>query len=382
MALLIECPNCKNRNSLKNLICKCGKKIRKESNKCYWIEYYIDGQRKRERIGHSKLAAENRFREVQTAKVEGRYIKNVKGVKLTLNELRKWYLSLSEVRNLSTYNTLLSRVAHPVRIIGESKYASSLSLDDIEHYRLSRGQEESRWSKNNKVTAATINKEISAFKSMLNFAVKYGKIESNPIIKAAKLKDDNVRQRIISQNELENLLSFSPVHLKPILKMAYYEPMRKEEIIGLTWDEIDLQSNFIRLSANRTKGKKNGRSIPIHPLIKEMLYSLPRSITTNRVFLYLDKQGRYRPFKGFSRSWNRVRKLAGLNDVVFHDFRHTAITNMRKAGNPPSVIMKASGHKTMSMFLRYNLVDDEDLRSMKWNDESIEMGNRVRESEN
>ena len=382
MALLIECPNCKNRNSPKKLICKCGKKIRKESNKCYWIEYYIDGQRKRERIGHSKLAAENRFREVQTAKVEGRYIKNVKGVKLTLNELRKWYLSLSEVRNLSTYNTLLSRVAHPVRLIGESKYASSLSLDDIEHYRLSRGQEESRWSKNNKVTAATINKEISAFKSMLNFAVKYGKIESNPIIKAAKLKDDNVRQRIISQNELENLLSFSPVHLKPILKMAYYEPMRKEEIIGLTWDEIDLQSNFIRLSANRTKGKKNGRSIPIHPLIKEMLYSLPRSITTNRVFLYLDKQGRYRPFKGFSRSWNRVRKLAGLNDVVFHDFRHTAITNMRKAGNPPSVIMKASGHKTMSMFLRYNLVDDEDLRSMKWNDESIEMGNRVRESEN
>ena len=379
---MIECPNCKNRNSLKKLICKCGKKIRKESNKCYWIEYYIDGQRKRERIGHSKLAAENRFREVQTAKVEGRYIKNVKGVKLTLNELRKWYLSLSEVRNLSTYNTLLSRVAHPVRLIGESKYASSLSLDDIEHYRLSRGKEESRWSKNNKVTAATINKEISAFKSMLNFAVKYGKIESNPIIKAAKLKDDNVRQRIISQNELENLLSFSPVHLKPILKMAYYEPMRKEEIIGLTWDEIDLQSNFIRLSANRTKGKKNGRSIPIHPLIKEMLYSLPRSITTNRVFLYLDKQGRYRPFKGFSRSWNRVRKLAGLNDVVFHDFRHTAITNMRKAGNPPSVIMKASGHKTMSMFLRYNLVDDEDLRSMKWNDESIEMGNRVRESEN
>ena len=382
MALLIECPNCKNRNSLKKLICKCGKKIRKESNKCYWIEYYIDGQRKRERIGHSKLAAENRFREVQTAKVEGRYIKNVKGVKLTLNELRKWYLSLSEVRNLSTYNTLLSRVAHPVRLIGESKYASSLSLDDIEHYRLSRGKEESRWSKNNKVTAATINKEISAFKSMLNFAVKYGKIESNPIIKAAKLKDDNVRQRIISQNELENLLSFSPVHLKPILKMAYYEPMRKEEIIGLTWDEIDLQSNFIRLSANRTKGKKNGSSIPIHPLIKEILYSLPRSITTNRVFLYLDKQGRYRPFKGFSRSWNRVRKLAGLNDVVFHDFRHTAITNMRKAGNPPSVIMKASGHKTMSMFLRYNLVDDEDLRSMKWNDESIEMGNRVRESEN
>ena len=382
MGLLIECPRCRNRNSLQNIECKCGKNLKKVSNKSYWIEYYLDGQRKRERIGNSKAAAENRFREVQTAKVEGRYIKNVKGMKITLGSLKKWYLSLSEVKKLSTYDTLLSRIAHPVRIIGESKFASSLSLDDIEHYRLLRSQEKSRWGKNKCISPATINKEISGFKSMLNFAVKYGKIETNPIIKVAKIKDDNVRQRIISKSEFETLLSFSPVHLKPILKMAYYEPMRKEEIIGLTWDEIDLQSEFIRLAATRTKGKKSGRSIPIHPQIKEMLFSLPRSITTNRVFLYLDKQGRYRPFKGFSRSWNRVRKLAGINDVVFHDFRHTAITNMRKAGNPPSVIMKASGHKTMSMFLRYNLVDDDDLRSMKWNDESIEVGNRVKESEN
>ena len=117
------------------MICKCGKKIRKGSNKCYWIEYYIDINEK-ERIGHSKLAAENRFREVQTAKVEGRYIKNVKGVKLTLMNYGNG-TSLSEVKNLSTYNTLLSRVAHPVGF-GESKYASSLSLDDIENYRLTR----------------------------------------------------------------------------------------------------------------------------------------------------------------------------------------------------------------------------------------------------
>ena len=54
--------------------------------------------------------------------------------------------------------------------------------------------------------------------------------------------------------------------------------------------------------------------------------------------------------------------MAGLDDFVFHDFRHVAISNLRKAGNSPTVIMKASGHKTMSMFIRYNLVEEED----KW----------------
>ena len=55
---------------------------------------------------------------------------------------------------------------------------------------------------------------------------------------------------------------------------------------------------------------------------------------------------------------------------------------MRKAGNPPSVIMKASGHKTMSMFLRYNLVDDDDLRSMKWINEAADDEDRINESQN
>ena len=52
---------------------------------------------------------------------------------------------------------------------------------------------------------------------------------------------------------------------------------------------------------------------------------------------------------------------------MFHDFRHVAKSNLRNAGNSPTVIiMKASGHKTMSMFIRYNLVDEEDLKGMKW----------------
>ena len=58
MGLLIECPVCRKRIGIKKGICTCGKNVRKDSGKCYWIEYYLDGSRVRERIGFSKLAAE------------------------------------------------------------------------------------------------------------------------------------------------------------------------------------------------------------------------------------------------------------------------------------------------------------------------------------
>ena len=105
-----------------------------------------------------------------------------------------------------------------------------------------------------------------------------------------------------------------------------------------------------------------------------MLPSLPRSFQFNRVFLRR-VNGQYIPFDNFRKSWESARKMAGLDDFVFHDFRHVAISNLRKAGNSPTVIMKASGHKTMSMFIRYNLVDEEDLKGMKWIDSESESNN-------
>ena len=61
---------------------------------------------------------------------------------------------------------------------------------------------------------------------------------------------------------------------------------------------------------------------------------------------------------------------------MFHDFRYVAKSNLRNAGNSPTVIiMKVSGHKTMSMFIRYNLVDEEDLKGMKWIDSESESNN-------
>ncbi len=67
MGLLVECPTCKKRNSLKNKTCSCGFVLSEFPGRVYWIDYMINGRRHRERIGPNKAAAMQRLLEVKRA---------------------------------------------------------------------------------------------------------------------------------------------------------------------------------------------------------------------------------------------------------------------------------------------------------------------------
>ncbi len=95
MGLLVECPECKKRNSQKAKSCKCGFPLAKFSGRVYWIDYLVDGQRRRERIGPNKAAAEQRHREVLTARAEGRYIRKSPDARTRFKTLAEWYLGLT-----------------------------------------------------------------------------------------------------------------------------------------------------------------------------------------------------------------------------------------------------------------------------------------------
>ena len=188
------------------------------------------------------------------------------------------------------------------------------------------------------------------------------KIESNPIRQAKPLKVDNVRECVLTQDEFELLLDCRPDYIKPVVTMAFYQPMRLDEVIRLEWSEVDLEDGpgFIFLDAHRTKIGE-ARHIPLHSSVRARLRNLPSRSLGGRVFL---RDGQ--PFENFRKSFNSALRAAGIEDFVFHDFRHCAITNLRKAGNDYSTIMKASGHKTMAMFHRYNLVGKEDVAAMRF----------------
>ncbi len=191
MSLLVECPSCKYRNSTKAKLCrKCDYRIGKASSKCYWIDYRANGKRRRERIGTSKRASEHRLREVLSAITEGRHITQNKNAQVTLRQLRDGYYELTEVMQKRSYPDIKTCINNVINKLGEDILVSELELSMVENYRKYRLIETTRLKR--PVKPSTINRDVANFRAMLNKAVDYKIIDSNPIGRIKQLEENNV----------------------------------------------------------------------------------------------------------------------------------------------------------------------------------------------
>jgi integrase len=355
MGLLLECPNCKNRNSPKKRACKCGFALNRLSGRVYWIEYYLDGQRKRERIGPNKAAAEQRLREVLTARTEGRFIKKSPEVKNKFKTLAAWYLDLPEVKAKRSYNRDQRSVRLLLPHFGD-RLLKDIKMATVEAYKQKRLADTNY--KGTHTKPATVNRELACLKTIFSKAVKNGKAERNPTCGVKLLKENNVRDRVLSSEEYELLLTHSAPHLNPIIKLAYHTGMRLGEILGLTWGQVDLREGFIKLAPEDCKTNE-GRLVPLAPALIDMFKTMPRGLPGVLVFL---RDGK--PITSIREAFTSACKRAGIDNFHFHDLRHTFVNNRRLEGHDYFRIMAATGHKTMSVFKRYNTVSRDELKAL------------------
>ena len=356
MALLVECPECKKRNSQKVKTCKCGFALAKFSGRVWWIEYYdLDGRRRRQRIGNDKASAEQELRTVLKARTEGRHIHKSPDALTTFRELGKWYLNLAEVKAKKSYNRDQALIRKLEPFFGD-RLLKDITPALVEAYKQRRLGEISYRKQPTK--PATVNRELACLQSIFNRAVMNQSAERNPTKGVRPLKLNNERDRLLSPDEYESLLSHLPQYLKPIVKIAYYTGMRKGEILGLTWEQVDLKDGFIKLAPEDCKTNE-GRLVPLTGEMVEMLQAMPRGLPGVPVFTYQGKS-----IKDVKRSFKTACRNACIEDFTFHDLRHTAINNWRLQGHDYFRIMAASGHKTMAVFKRYNTVSREELKAL------------------
>jgi integrase len=205
---------------------------------------------------------------------------------------------------------------------------------------------------------ATINRELS----IIRRGFFLGSAEVPPIVGKAphipKLEEDNVRQGFIEQAEYLLVRTALPEHLKCLLVVAYHCGNRVGELRKLKWSQVDLNAGEIRIERRQAKGKRP-RTIPIYGEMREWLewQAERRAPGCDLVFHWKGK-----PLGSHLKGWDRAVKAAGLDGLRPHDLRRSAIRNMERAGIPRSVAMAISGHRTESVYKRYDIVADTDLR--------------------
>ena len=148
-----------------------------------------------------------------------------------------------------------------------------------------------------------------------------------------------------------------PAPWKDILDLAYYSGWRKNEILGLTWDELDEAGGVIRLSPARSKTLV-GRILPMSQPIAEAL-ACRRARRDPDSPLVFHRDGI--PVRRWRTAWRTACQTAGVPTRFLHDCRRTAARNLIRASVPERVAMLLTGHKSRAIFDRYNIINEQEL---------------------
>jgi integrase len=177
------------------------------------------------------------------------------------------------------------------------------------------------------------------------------------------LKEDNVRSGFFEHPEFLALRDALPDYLKGFVSFAYKTGWRVSEIAGLTWTQVDLENNIVRLDVGSTKNRE-GRTVYLDDELREVFKAQweARKKSGKIISFVFPNRAWDGMITDLRKAWRQACKKAGVGKRLFHDFRRTAVRNMVRAGVPERVAMMISGHKTRSVFDRYDIVNEADLQ--------------------
>jgi integrase len=212
---------------------------------------------------------------------------------------------------------------------------------------------------------ASINLELAALKRMFRLAAISKLLSSDDVPYIPMLKAAPPRSGFFEPDQFQAVLKHLPLDIRPVAMLGYEIGWRPREITELQWRHVNLDVGFVRLDPGTTKNGE-GRLVYLSPTMLDALRAqaaATRDLERRRGIIIpwvFHRQGRH--ILRFLGSWRTACKKASVPGMLFHDLRRTAIRNMVRAGIPESVAMMISGHKTRSVFERYNIVSESDLR--------------------
>lgn len=228
-----------------------------------------------------------------------------------------------------------------LKLFFKNKYLHTITPEIVEGYKAKRKDQ---------VSTTSVNREVTLLKSIMAKAHAWKRISANLIAGKAvkKFPEERKLMRILTANEARLLLSVAEGGLKPFLVIALCTGMRRNEILTLTWEDVNSAANEIRVRAEISKSKRL-RLVPMNGEVKRVIQALPKR---NRLIFF--NVGTGKNIQDIKTAFRTAKKRAGIKGRLrIHDLRHTAASWMIEDGIDLVTIKEILGHASVQTTMIY-----------------------------
>jgi len=320
----------------------------------FWVKYYRDGRAFYESSESKKEGDAKRLLRLREGDIERGIPVTPRVGRVKLRELFQAVVDDYEANERRTTNDVKMRIKRHLFPFFGNRRALAITTADIRKFTLKRRAE--------KATNAEINRELAIVSRAFNLGLEDGKIMVKP--KVPKLRENNVRKGFFELDQFEAVRRNLPDDLQPVVTFAFITGWRtRSEVQTLQWSQVNFKSRRVYLEPGTTKND-DARWFPFTTELEGILLEQKRKtddLKREGVICSFVFQRKGKPIKSFYKAWRMACKKAGVPGRIMHDFRRTAVRTMDRAGITENIAMKLTGHKTSSVYQRYNIVSDRDL---------------------
>lgn len=329
----------------------------------WWIKYYRNGVAMRESADTDKEGAAKKLLQKREGDIAHGIPVTPQTDRVTVGALLDDVLNDYKVNGKKSIADAKRNAERLADHFGAKRKAASITTADVRAYVAKRQSEEYRPGK--RYSNATINRELSTLARAYSLGEEAGLITQAPAIK--HLEERNVRTGFFERAQYEAVQRHIASHARPVVSFLFITGWRvNSEVLPLEWRRVDFKAGTVTLDPGTTKNGE-GRVFPMTVELRRLLeWQRAYTDTVQRergciVPWVFHRDGQR--MTGFRRTWKTACKKAGVPGRIRHDFRRTAVRNLVRAGIPERVAMTMTGHKTRSVFERYNIVSEGDLFS-------------------
>ena len=308
----------------------------------WWAVLYDEhGHKRRKRCGPKRLAVQFR------AKMQNQVFERVhfpgrfRPKNVLVSDAIEDYL----VRKRGTLKSLVNweRYAKQWKETLAGKTLRQLVPGDVERYAARR--------RTQGLSDASVNRELTFLRSVINMAIADGKAETNPVLSRLFVKESNERVRYLTDEEEKSLREKVDDADWPKVAVAIHTGLRQGNLFQLRWSDVNFDAGVVRVPRSKSG---EAYTVPMNDEVRAVLRDLPSRLRSEWVFPSRDGDTPLNPKNFLHRVFYPALEEAGIADFRWHDLRHTFASRLVLAGVDLPTVKELMGHKTLLMTLRYS----------------------------